>query len=438
MIFLYALPFTILTPYLWDGNYEWTFTPAQMRYSHDRLLLAQLVAVATAGLLGLIVGIHTATARSNNIRRISTLSTRVDQKWRTLNRLPYSCALVTAWLLSWLSAPTKNILAATYYAAGTQATSERLNFNSAALISYLILILLFVDAERDLQNRSRQRWKFKVLLATAALIIVYFQAFRGNRDSAGLIVALAALYLTGPSRQLFSPVSRAMVRRRIKQVAVPTIIIAVGFIALGSARHSLTSSTAGTRFDVVKQLRDGWTQSTWKGVLLTNLSISAQYRQGRIQYLSGQTYVDNLISLPPGAVASLAGLHRPIESRNPSTWTKDIASGGAQAVIIPFKNFGIVGAFIILCAYGYGIARLEQWSSRNSFWGRLLFGAVATSSFLWFWYGDTGLIRALAVASILGLAYQSVCRTRRNASRATHAPPGHGVLTANLASRHPS
>lgn len=410
MTLIYVLPFATLLPYVWNAQFQWAVTRRGLRFSSDKLLLAQMVAVGTAGLLGLFVGMYLAIAIKSKARSRPSpgIVERSGRHWRTLSRAGYVMLLIGAWSLSWFSAPTKSIFAAAYFSAGTQAQSELLNFNAAYLASYVILVLLFIDAERDTRDPRRQRWKYRALIITTVAIVIYLQVLRGNRESSGLIAALVALYVTGPTRTSLRPASPMRTRRRVLRIAAPVVIAGLAFIALGSARHTLSDPSA-RGFDLTEQLRAGWQESTWKGVLLTNLSIAAQYRHGTIDYLNGQTYGDIVLSLPPGPVMASLGLERPFErGRGPAAWTRDVSAGGAHIAIVPFKNFGMAGVFLVLCLYGYLIVRLEQLNDPRSFWGRLLYGSAVTCSFLWFWLGDITMVRALIIAGIVGVSYRAV------------------------------
>jgi hypothetical protein len=146
-------------------------------------------------------------------------------------------------------------------------------------------------------------------------------------------------------------------------------------------------------------------ENTWTSILLTNLAQAAQFRNGTANYLYGETYVDYFLSLPPGILTRSLGIQRPLESdRGPNWWFIGISAGGIHIVVVPFRNFGIVGAFLILAAIGWFIGWVEMRNDQRRFWGRFLYGAIGVASFFWFWYGDMYLVRILMSVAILGPA----------------------------------
>jgi hypothetical protein len=284
--------------------------------------------------------------------------------------------------------------------------SEVLNFNAASLVSYIILILLCIDAEREMTSKRKRRRKFFAVISAMMFIVIFLQILRGERESLGLIVGLMALYLTGPVLSATRERLKSIGWRRMRKLIVPAGLVIVLFIGLGAARYTL-SEPYSSSFNLWETFVSGWEQNTWTAVLLTNLGITAQCRYGPMEYFYGQTYLHYVLSLPPGIVTNAVGIERPLEAtRGPNWWFVGLSAGGIHPVVVPFKNFGILGVFVILCIYGFLIARFEMGNTSNAFWSRLMHGAVVTSSFLWFWYGDMNIIRGLMAAILLGAGYR--------------------------------
>ncbi len=409
MIVAYALPFLTLLGYLFSQDYEWWGTPRARLYISDHHLQARMVTVAIIGMIGLLLGMRLASLVRSRANTQSLLPSTHDQKAATLPLLPFSCLLVFAVLLSWLSAPTKDIFAAGYATVGTEARAADLNFNSAFLISYIVIILLMIDAERE-RIIVRRRNKYWSVVLVSALIVFFLQIVRGDRESLGLILGLISLYVTGPDRATWVSGKR-LAWRRVRRVAVPLCVLLLVFVGLGAARGQLAEPESAS-LDPIATLRSGLQQSTWTGVLLTNLSLARQDRYGALDTLNGQTYVDYLKSLPPGVITRALGVDRAIEpERSPGGWTSDVGSGGAHVVIVPLKNFGATGVFLVLLGYGFVIARCESSNIPGHLWRRLLFGTVTTCSLLWFWYGDLSLARGLLAAGGLGLFHRFTARS---------------------------
>jgi hypothetical protein len=75
-------------------------------------------------------------------------------------------------------------------------------------------------------------------------------------------------------------------------------------------------------------------------------------------------------------------------------------------VLVPFRNFGMAGAFGVLALIGWFVGWVEIRNDARRFWGRFIFGSLGVVSFFWFWYGDMYLVRVLMSVAILGPAYR--------------------------------
>jgi hypothetical protein len=153
-----------------------------------------------------------------------------------------------------------------------------------------------------------------------------------------------------------------------------------------------------------RTLLEGATNSTWTAVLLTDLSLADRFRRGEMKIEGGQTYLDYLLSLPPGFVADAIGWRRPLEaSRGPSYLFMDIASGGSHLPLVPFLNFSWVGVFLVLTFNGWLLGRVDRWADHPGRAQR--FAYIASFTFLpfWFWYGDMFAVRgAMGIALCWG------------------------------------
>jgi hypothetical protein len=407
MLVIYALPLTALIPAIFERNYEWWSTPRAIWYMHDDLLMKQLVAIATIGLIGLLIGIE-LVAVTRRGRRRTVDAAKPESVLRTLPGIVFGMFAAAAVISAWLGSPGQDIFQVRYSAEAAKPRAAALNFNAGYLVANLILVLLVIDAERERASPSQRRRKYSALLAVAFIVVVVLGLLRGHREGAGLVVAMMALYLTGPDPHSGAVATGGVIRRRIMRLTAPAAVIVVVFLAIGSARQTLSS---GGGLNPAETISDGFRQNTWSAVLVTNLAATAEYRFGPMNYLHGGTYVDYVESLPPGVVTRAMGVERRIEpTKGPGWWASDLGAFGVDVVVVPFKNFGAIGVLLVLALFGYAIARFDQANRLGSVWRRLLFGAVAASSFSWFWYGDLNAIRAVLVACLLGLVYQLVAR----------------------------
>ena len=277
--------------------------------------------------------------------------------------------------------------------------------NASYLISYMIIVLLVVDAEREQPGSQRRKLKLAATLLVTSYIVVVLQLLRGDRECAGLLAALVMLYVTSPSMEA----TRDRLKRSFQQLArmlkifVPVAFCVAIFLAMGSLRHSASKSSSETS-GIWDTVVEGATQNTWTAVALNNLGLAADYNYRTIEFLYGQTYVDYFLSLPPGAITMALGYERPMESpdSNPSMWYFGlIAAGGMHPAVVPFRNFGIWGVLGILVLVGSFISFCESYNELGTLSARLLYGCLGTSCMLWFWYGDMNLIRTVMGWGIL-------------------------------------
>jgi hypothetical protein len=403
MVLLYAVCFLATIGHLFDPYYVWWHTPVAVAMIRDRVVSEAMLTVGIVGLLGLLAGLHVAQAFVGRPRLTDA------GPERTLGILMFGAACVVAVLLSWLVAPAGTILERAYNTGNSAMAAAPMNFNAAGLLSYVLIVLLAIDAERD-AIPWRRRWKVVLTAASTAYIVIVLQVLRGDRECTGLLAALALLYLTGGrSDDLIRKTAQAW--RRIRRVAVPAAAILVLFIVLGAVRSSLARPDGRPRLPLNHRLVSAMQENTWTSVLLTNLAQSGQFRRGTAHYLYGQTYVDYLLSLPPGILTRAVGIQRRLESdRGPNWWFYGISAGGIHVVVVPYRNFGIVGAFGIMALIGWFIAWVEIRNDPRRFWGRFIFGAMGVVSFSWFWYGDMYLVRILMAVAILGPAYRAWLR----------------------------
>jgi hypothetical protein len=399
MIVLYVMPFSATLGYLGSSDYAWWWTPAAVALLSDRVLIEQMIAIGITGLLALLAGLKAIEAmRVTDASSVGIAS--VGPPGRTLDAITFVAALGLATALSWVYAPRTSIFEEMYGAEGTEGLYLDLNFYGSVLASYLVFVLLFIDAEYS--RPMVRRWKRLGVLATTLFTLVFLQLLRGDREIVGLLAALAILYVTEPERDRPRQAGYRA-RRRICGLALPTLILVIVLIGLGAARFELS----GGNIPAVEELLTvGFAHGTWTAVLLTNLAMAAQLQDGHIEYLYGETFVQYLMSLAPGILTHYLGIERPIEAtNNPAYWFMGISSGGNHVVNVPFKNFGILGVVGVLCLYGMAIGYWEKTGVRNSRWHRLLYGAITVSSFMWFWYADMNVIRALMGAVVLWLCY---------------------------------
>jgi len=397
---LYVLPFLVTLRYLFEDHVHWWPTPWSLDYQDAPRSIEIMLALGLLGLVGLVTGLLLAGG--------ARWPREQPDRLPVLGMTRYLIGLGLAFGLSWLSTPSETILMARYGLDQSAAAASTARFDAASLVAYILLCVLLVDADSDVARPDRRAAKLVFLLAVSGYIIVFHQLLRGDRECAGLVAAMLAYALTSV-RATGRERLRVLRRRLVAVWAAGTLIVTV-FVGL-----TVTRMTLGDRSLLAPQtLLEGATNSTWTAVLLTDLSLADRFRRGEMVVEGGRTYLDYLLSLPPGFLADAVGWKRPLEaSRGPSFLFMDISSGGCHLPLVPFLNFRWIGVLLVLTLNGWMLGRMERWADHRGRAQR--FAYIATFTFLpfWFWYGDMYVIRgamgillcwwAYRVAGALGL-----------------------------------
>lgn len=407
-ILIYAMPFIATLGYLIDSEYLWASTPARLVLIHDDLIILQMLAIGLVGLIGLLVGMKLAELTAGR----ASDSVMVGRPLMTPNASPLSLVALAGlsalvFVLVWAgSGSTSTILESAY--SGSRGIAESVNFNAAPLLANVILILLYVDAERAADHGSKRRLLLVVGLASFG---VAYELLHGNRDSFGLLIAFIALYITGSAASRLN-LGFLQNWRRARRAVVPAVVVALVFIMMGALRALLVSPELLA--DTQNVLRIAFLENTWTAVLHSNLGLAALYSSGSMDYLLGQTYVDYVLSIPPGFVTQLFDISRPIEAdRGPAWWFMGITGGGVHAVVVPFRNFGVFGALVVPAMVGALVTWMD--APNRSLGRRFLYGVAIAASFKWLWYGDMALIRALMAALLVWILYRVLSGLRLQA-----------------------
>ena len=114
-----------------------------------------------------------------------------------------------------------------------------------------------------------------------------------------------------------------------------------------------------------------------------------------------------ILSLPPGFVADFFLYERPLNRLQGPSYELSFGMGGVHSIVVPFKNFRILGVFLIPAIWSYIFSRYERNSVRKlSAINLSLLITVVMVSPEWLWYGDKYSINALIIWFILSLFYK--------------------------------
>jgi hypothetical protein len=378
------MPFWTLLGYLFSSDYEWW-------ESQSALLATDESTLGVLGHLGLI-GITAFTSGVLSIRRRS-----LDPNPHRPLKIAIFAGLSGIVLASLhFYAPQATIFSTSYAEIGGGA-AEAVNLFSLGLFANILLAFLYVDARFDPSSNIRL---LKTVVCVVLLLItsIYYGLLRGDRDSLGLILVVVFMAINEFKLSL-----KAIFTRRMIIISTLLLFIIVSFTVLQTVRVKIADQQVGTfKEEFIEALK----YNTWSAILLNNLGSAHEYLSKDFEYKFGQTYLDYILSLPPGFISNMVGYERPIEAnKGPNWWFSGLSVGGMHPVIVPFHNFGVIGVIVILWLQGrlVGIAdRLSLGGFIHLFWYSV-FGVIA---FRWFWYGDMNFIRGIMVGAILHSFYK--------------------------------
>ena len=401
-IIIYALPFINCFEYLWSRDlvYQkliWGITANS--YNQDIEIVKRVAMVGTIGLLGLLTGFISA-----KIFRFKNIRAKHMSENRSLALPAFFLIAFLSLLFSWLTASSETIMSPLYDESVSIVSKYRLNLNAAGIVSYVLALLLFIDSYAEKRRRIR-KIKFTATLLVVFMVVVWFQFIRGDRDSIGLPIALAAVYLI--QKPVISASKARYKTRQLKKIFVIACLLLAIFVfaqVIGFVRGITVTSYK----DILSHVTTiNYFTGTWSAVLLTPLSVVGDFYHKAMNLHRGSTYWDYLLSLPPGIITNFIGLERPIESTHGPAFEMRYGLGGTHAVVVPFMNFKTYGVLLVLFLYGHIIGRIErkiQASEKTQI--KLLYGSMIIFMPSWFWYGEMSVIRGLMAYFVVVLMYR--------------------------------
>jgi hypothetical protein len=423
ILLLYALPFIHSLEYIFydissfaDRTVIWGMKANE--YEKDLRIIERMTHAGAVGALALVAGMGFAGT-------CGRLRSHRHESGKRLRWFSFAFVAVVALVLSWASAPAETIFQASY----TKSVSPLagMNINAAYLLSYVLTSLLAIDTLLEARPLVRRR-KMIITGMVAAVIVVWFQFLRGDRESMGLVVALAVLSLLG-ARGLSTSLFRS---KKILAAGVVTLCVAGVALKLGSVRSSAVGKglIEATKIQGLTARDYSILHGPWSGVTLTPLSVIGDFERNRMSRRWGSTYRDYLLSVPPGFVAAAIGYQRPLEPTRGPAWEMRYGQGGTHLMVVPYMNFGILGIVLILGLSGFVVGRVELAASNRSARGLLLYATLFVVGPLWIWYGDMLLVRGLMCFYGTWWLYKLLPKRRRrdairwNPGVITHSPAG--------------
>lgn len=415
---VYAVPFITLIPYVFgdfqqfDPKFIWGVSNI---YVTNESVVQLTAALGAIGALGLSLGIIVGCGRVRG-KWMQSQEPGVTPDFSPLSYATYFLFLILATAVSYL-ARTSGSISDTAYTDGSSIASQ-LNWDGTWMLGIALLFIPAADALLD-SDPDRRRVKLVFVFTFALIIVVGFGLATGSRATLFTLLALPLALL------FWVPKMQAKRVPGVKlQVAIAMVLLS-GFV-LGQITGSIRTEAvtrggvAAATFDALSRAGSSpdqffkfITQGTWTSVLLTPLSVAGDSINEGMENRFGSDYFDIFASVIPSPVANAIGYERPLTAKRGPAYEMRFGQGGTHAVVLPFRNFGLIGIFIILYLLGLLLVVMEGKALRS--------GSVSGLAFLllavvvaprWFWYSDKNAIAGFIAWGISTLLYKLVLDTR--------------------------
>lgn len=368
----------------------------------DKLTIKLMIMIGATGATAFLFGTVVAGMR----RSRATMNQVNFSGGRSLSLPLTAIVLSVALILSGLVAPKDTIFTAAY----TESTSalKGANFGSAWMIAACFILFSWIDTLVEARVKIR-KIKLWMTLIVAGKIILVDNLLRGDREAVTLAFAMIIVWLL---------IKRPFVDKQLKTANIIFIILAGSLVYLsGQIIGQVRSQGVGTNFlSLVWGLFEEGKinlallfNGTWSAVLGTPLSIASDYVNGIIEPAQfGKSYIDVVLSIPPGFLADLVGYVRPLSDQDNLAWKMTYGIGGIHAVVMPFYDFRMPGVFLVIALWSYFTARID--GSCLSFQSILLRGCMIIAAPWWLWYGEKAIINAVIICYILVFVWRAFAR----------------------------
>lgn len=398
----YFLPFVHLIPYLW---FRWDERRSHMwglvsnDYMFDHGTIALLAMTATIGGLGYLLGGLIVTCRKRAQSKCST----PEKSHQKMPLSLWGALLTISVFLSWLSAPEQTILTAAY--TESEAAAPAMHFSAAWMVSYAILVVLFVEMWFRPAGLPRKTM-IGLFGAAVALIVVWLQFLRGDRESIALVLAIASMWVTFR----WGLADRAAIpRSRILLMGAAAMAVYLAAFAVQHSRFILKDSGISGAFSYLAEYLtfDDALSGTWSAVLLSPLSVIGDYVQDIAEPPTlGTRTLDIFLSLPPQFLADLFGYQRPLDVQPPLGWSLTHGLGGLHPTVLSFLEFRMLGVFGYMLLTGMIIAWIElKVDTKRTKPFYCVFGIMAMAGLHWFWYGEKNGINGFILCALALAGY---------------------------------
>lgn len=322
--------------------------------------------------------------------------------FRSQNIYFWLLMLIIGLLLSVISSPVDTIYTTNY--RHSNALNFNIGFDSAWLFSYVILTFCLFDSFTT-ENKFLRTLKIYFSVFCIAFVVIYLQLLRGDRESLPLVFSLIITYfifIRNPRISKF-PLFKIII------FTLPFILVS-SFI--GFFRNRLTGVDLITSFDIIPlfftmDIFFALFNGTWSAVLLTPLSVAGDFHYHYMTYFLGIDYLNIILSLPPGFICNIFDYVKPLDGSNGPAQDMRYGLGGVHASILPFRNFGIFGLYIISLLTFYVLRKLEISTLIKPCFYKITF--ISCLMFViphWLWYTEKILINFVIMWAIVSFLFK--------------------------------
>lgn len=408
IFFINFLPFIHLPSYLF---FDYTDEPLLMwglasnPYMFDKQIIELVGMICAASSIGMAVGVSIYPSKKKYIN-INYL----DKSFKKVNSISFIIwfvLLIIGFLLSWISAPKESIFVAGY--TESKSLIDGYNFNSAWMISYVLISFLFCDA---LQEKIANGSKKKIIIVSIVIlfIVIYFQLLRGDRESLTWVFSLLIISyffnIKNKGNQTKLPWFK-IISLTLVLFVVSSIIALIRSQAFGlniSQVYEILIDSVDRKDEINLS---NYFHGTWSAVLLTPLSVAGDHINDLLPIKYGKDYLNLILSLPPGFVSDGIGYIRPIDSNNGPAWEMRYGIGGTHSTVLPFMNFRLLGVFFIFIIISFVVLKIEKIIlSKGDVNNYSLYSTLIMVAPHWLWYGEKYLINALFIWWIFSLMFK--------------------------------
>ena len=407
-------------------------------YQIDSASISVMMTIATVGSLGIMLGaLHNTNREKIEYHVFQFPKKHLIENQSSLANIIYIIWALIVLLIFSLSSSSGTVFDASYTRLSSDNIAVGINFPSLIFVGFILSIFLFSDFLIE-NNLIKKKFKKYVFISLILTIIFYFQLLRGDRESLTLILGIVLglfLFVKKEVKINFF----LIIKLSILFLFILCLTFLVGFI-----REYLVGEGLSNIFQIIRSLIEvDLTKSqlqynndslityatanlfsgTWSGSLLSLISVSGDYvHNSRIthfwtpeKYYSietnfyydyGKTYLDYLLSIPPGFFTDLVGYERPLNALSGPAYQMRYGLGGVHLFVVPFLNFGIFGVFFIMYLFSFLITKSFHFFYNNPNVYRLSFILALTVTLPhWIWYGDKYIINSIIITLIVSLIY---------------------------------